>query len=226
MLKFWTAFFLTVSALCPFAIAQEEDSGGWAVVAKAGTQGFGADVHRTLVPRTLNLRAGASFFQYTLDFSDDGIDYAGQLRLAGVPVNLDYYPFKNWFRLSAGMVINLNRAVGTAKPNQGQIDINGRLYPASQIGEVKGTFRFNRVAPFLGIGFSNPIKRRGHWGVTFDIGGIYHGRPRFPITVSGPLSSQLDTDLRLQEADVEKDVESYRLYPIVQLGISYRLGRK
>jgi hypothetical protein len=224
-MKLHFALALLVATSLPYSSAYAQNS-GWAVVAKAGTQGFGADIHRELIPKTLNLRTGASFFQYSMDFDDHGIKYGGQLRLAAVPVMLDIYPFKNWFRISAGFEVNLNRAVGTAMPYQGTITINHRTYPVDQIGQLKGTFEFNRFAPLLGLGFSNPIKQGRHWGVTFDIGGIYHGKPRFPITVSGPLFSQLSSDLKNQQIDVEKDVEKYPFYPIVQLGISYHFGKQ
>lgn len=209
--------------LSPFAFGQDS---GWAVVAKAGTQGFGADVHRALVPKTLNLRAGASFFQYSLDYDDNGIAYGGQLRLGAVPVTLDVYPFKNWFRMSAGLEFNLNRAVGTAKPYQGLVSIHGRSYTVDQIGQLRGTFQFNRVAPLVSIGFCNPIKKNKHWGFFSEIGVLYHGRPRFPISISGPLSSQLSADLLAQRVSVEQDVKKYRFYPILQLGIAYHFGRK
>ncbi len=205
--------------LSPCAYPQES---GWAVVAKVGTVGIGADVHRELVPKVLNLRVGASFFRYTADFRDQGISYEGKLKLGAVPVVLDVYPFKNWFRLGGGVFVNLNRVEATGKPDQqGQITINGHSYDFSELGQLNGKVEFDRASPYFGIGFGNPIKDHKHWGFYVDLGGIYHGRPDATLSASGALVPQLQADLKEQELRFENDARKYVFFPIVQFGISY-----
>jgi hypothetical protein len=195
---------------------------GWAVVGKVGTVGIGADVHRAIVPHILNLRVGASFFRYSTGFTDKGVDYAGKLKLGAVPVVLDVYPFKNWFRLGGGLFVNLNRVEGTGKPNQqGQITINGRSYPVAQIGQLDGTVKFNRVAPYFGLGFGNPIKQNKHWGFYVDLGAIYHGHPGAMLSTTNTTVPQLQIDLKQQEVRFENDVKGYTFFPIIQFGVSY-----
>jgi len=209
-------------ALLAFPMAVAADS-GWAVVGKAGTVGIGADVHRAIVPRTLNLRVGASFFRYSLDFTNESIHYGGNLKLGAVPAVLDVYPFRNWFRLGGGLFVNLNRIEGAARPNQqGQITINGHAYPIAQIGQLDGSVRFNRVAPYFGLGFGNPIKRSKHWGFWVDLGAMYHGHADATLTTTIAGIPQLQTDLKQQEVRFENDARKYTLFPIVQFGVSYR----
>jgi len=205
--------------LSPCAYSQDS---GWAVVAKVGSVGIGADVHRELVPKTLNLRVGASFFRYTADIRDRGIDYEGKLKLGAVPVVLDVYPFRNWFRLGGGVFVNLNRLDGAGKPDQlGQITINGHSYPASALGQLEGKVEFKRASPYFGIGFGNPIKQDKHWGFYVDLGAMYHGRPDATLSVTNAIIPQLQVDLKQQELRFEDDARKYAFFPIVQLGVSY-----
>lgn len=204
--------------LSPCLMAQDT---GWAVVAKAGTVGFGADVHRSLVPKVLNLRVGASFFRHSLDISDNDIDYSGRLKLGAVPIMADVYPFKNWFRLGGGVFINLNEVDGTAKPSQGLITINGHTYSTDEVGQLEASVKFNRASPYFGIGFSNPIKRSRHWGVTFDLGVMYHGQPDATLAASGVPSAQLAIDITQQVQRFENDAQKYTIFPILQFGVSY-----
>jgi hypothetical protein len=198
---------------------------GWAVVGKAGSMGFGADIHRQLAPKLLNLRFGAGFFQISADFSNKDINYGATLKLGAVPIGVDVYPFKNWFRLEGGLLINLNGVDGTAKPNQGQIQINGHTYSADQVGQLNATLRVNRAAPFLGLGFGNPIKRGKHWGFTFDLGAMYHGHPKAVLSATKTLSTQLQSDLQQQQQSIENDAKKYTFFPIIQFGISYHFSK-
>jgi len=213
---------LMVIAASSSAVAQE---GGWAVVGRAGTLGIGAEVHRLLVPEVLTFRAGAQFFRYSTGFAESDISYSARLKLGTVPIGLDVYPFKNWFRLSGGLIINFNEVTGVAKPVVGQITINGIRYTVTQIGELDASIKFNRAAPFFGLGFGRTFKEGKHWGVTFDLGAMYHGQAGLTLTTTLPPSSQLQSDMRKQEQNFKNDAKDYTLYPIIQFGLSYRFGK-
>jgi hypothetical protein len=209
--------------VCSSMVAAQE--GGWAVAGRGGTLGVGADLHRALVPGWLTFRAGATFFRYSMNVSDNGIDYHGTLKLGGVPIGLDLYPFKNWFRLQGGLMINLNEVSATAKPMAGQIAINGVRYSVAQLGQMEAVVKFNRAAPYFGLGFGRPFKRGKHWGFLFDAGAMYHGEARLRLTTTVPASAMLQNDLRQQERQFENDARDYRLYPVIQFGVTYRFGQ-
>jgi hypothetical protein len=215
--------FATILLVGPFAAAQDS---GWGVVGKVGTEGIGADVHRAIVPKVLNLRAGASFFRYSADFSDKDINYSGRLKLGAVPIVLDVYPFRNWFRLGGGLFVNLNEVTGTAKPDSGHITINGHSYTADQIGELDAKIKFNRAAPYFGLGFSNPLRKGKHWGFYFDLGAIYHGHPVATMSTTKVPSAQLQADLNQQVVRFNSDAKRFGIFPIIQFGISYHFGKK
>ncbi len=209
---------ITLGIACSSAFSQES---GWAVGAKVGTEGIGADLHRQIVPNILNLRIGGSFFPFSRTFSEDDIDYEGELRLAALPVLLDVYPFKNWFRLEGGLMINFNEALGTAVPRQGQIDIGDNTYPADLIGQLKGDVKFNRTSPYFGLGFCNPIKKGKRWGFLFDIGAMYHGQGDVTLTTSTTPPPQLLIDLKREEQNVEDEIRKFTFFPLIQFGVSF-----
>ena len=213
------SLFLVLGISCQSALAENEGS-DWAIDAKIGTLGIGADVSRALVRGVLNLRIGASFFSYSDEFNAQEIDYSGELRLGAVPIALDVFPLKNWFRLGGGFIVNLNQVTGTAVPRQGVFDIGDNTYNAQEIGQLKAKAQFNRIAPYFGLGFNNPVKKKGHWGFFVDLGAIYHGQPSFNLTATNT-NPQLQADLNKEIQKVENEIKDYKFFPVIQLGVSY-----
>ena len=222
MHKIGCFFALLLLTVVPALSAAEDNQGrGWAVDVKAGTLGVGADLNRSIVPRVLNLRVGASFFKYSTNFTDKGIDYKADLKLGAVPIAVDVFPFKNWFRLGGGAVINLTEVDGTGQASTGSLTIGGHQYTLESIGQLNAVLKANRVAPYFGIGFNNPIKRSGHLGFFMDLGVLYHGTPAVKLTTTKTIP-QLQADIEKQTQDVNNDIKDYKLFPVVQLGLSYK----
>ena len=213
--------FLFIVTAPSFAVAQRNDL---ALVGRAGTLGFGAEVHKLLIPEVLSFRAGGQFYRDSVDLTVNGIDYNAKLTLGTVPIALDIYPFKNWFRLNGGMMINFNGASGTAVPKNNQVTINDVPYTTAEIGQLHGSVKINRVAPFFGVGFGRTFKEGRHWGVTFDLGAMYQGEMKLSLATTLPASPQLRNDLRQQEQRFNNDVKDYSLFPFLQFGVFYRFG--
>jgi hypothetical protein len=217
---------LVVMLLACAAIAadQEKPGSGWAVDVKVGSLGIGADVSRSIIPRVLNFRTGASFFNYSADFDEKGITYGADLKLGAVPIAIDVFPFKNWLRLGGGVIINLNEVKGTGKAKEGTtdtIDIGDGSYSLSALGQVNGKVKFNRVAPYFGLGFNNPIKTNGHLGFFVDLGMMYHGSPTAAITTTNSFPG-LQENINKQLQDTNKDLKDFKFFPVIQMGLSYK----
>jgi hypothetical protein len=204
------------------ATGQEKPGSGWAVDVKAGTFGIGGDLSRSIVPRALNLRVGASFFPYTTDFDEEGISYNARLKLSAIPIALDAFPFKNWFRISGGVVINLNEVTGTARSAEGTVDLGGTTYNLSSLGQLNGKVKFNRASPYFGLGFNNPIKKSGHLGFFTDLGVMYHGNPKASLTVTNQSIPGLQQSIDKEVQEVNQDLEGFSWFPVIQFGLSYK----
>ena len=214
-------FILAISSAAQAAEKEDSQGRGWALDAKVGTMGIGADVSRSIVPRVLNLRVGASFFSYSADITQSGIDYSGEMKLGAIPIALDVFPFKNWFRIGGGVAVNLNQIEGTGLPNTGTITIGDVQYTPQDIGQVEGKLKFNRAAPYLGFGFNNPIKRKGRVGFFTDFGFMYHGTPKPSLTTTKSIPG-LQTEIDQELQNINQDIQDYKIFPVIQFGLSVR----
>lgn len=188
-----------------------------------GSLGAGGQVSWLLLPGKLALRVGAHRYNYNHDTSADGIDYAGQLKLKSEMLTLDWHPFEGRFHLSAGMVANGNQFDLNAKPSAGgTYTINGKTYTAAQVGTLSAKVDFPNTAPYLGLGWGDSTERAGLHFIG-DIGVVSQGTPRAKITATGAAADpSLATDIQQAEAELRNKLNSFKLYPLVQLGLAYR----
>ena len=87
---------------------------------------------------------------------------------------------------------------------------------------MDGKVKFNRAAPYFGLGFDNPIKKTGHFGFFVDLGLMYHGDPTATLTATKPLTTRMQQDLDKQILKTNNDIKDYHIFPKIQLGLSYK----
>lgn len=214
-------FMLVVTAaLVPSASAQ------FGFAARASTMGFGADVSYAVQPK-LNVRLGGSYFTYTtsdvITQDDISVQYDADATLGSAQAIADFFPFRNLFRLSGGVMLNLNEANGrvfAVEPytlNQGQP--NEKTFSPERVGSLSAVMGYqSKLSPYFGLGLGNPTK--GGIGFELEIGALYAGRPKIEMTGTGLIGPTADQAPRLQEG-----TQSFRLYPMVSLGLSFGTGK-
>lgn len=204
------------------------DARGWNVGLKGGTLGLGVDVS-TSINDKLGVRFNINGLKYGMDEEIDDIDYDGDLKLLTAGLLMDYYPLEaSSFRVSAGVYYNDNKFTGSARPTAGTtVDINGIAYDATEVGQLNAEITFNKVAPYVGIGWGNDTFTKG-WSYSFDLGVMYHGTPEADLVATRG-SAVSDVEFALIEANVEAEkqslqdeIDSYRFYPVVMVGVNYR----
>lgn len=192
----------------------------------AGTLGFGAHVSVPLRP-ALNLRLGVSGYHYDFSSSTSDVDYNFRLKLQTIEALLDWYPMDNAFHLSAGLIHNGNKITSVARPSAtGTYTINGNTYSAAQAGVVNGNTEFRTAAPYLGIGWGNPVSDKKGWGFTSDLGVMFQGSPSSTLTSSGCTAStqicdQLQNDLAAETTSLDQKTNNFKYYPVLRVGVSY-----
>ena len=212
----------------PTEIAQlGEDAGtsGWAIVPKAGTLGLGADLVAEIIPH-LNGRIGISGLNVNAEVSSDRIDYDGDVSLGGIPLFVDWYPAKSGFRVTGGLVINNNKVELDSQDRDRTVTIGDREFTVSDVGDLEGEVEFNDIAPYIGIGFGNPVKPGRQWGFTVDLGIMFQGKGDVNINATNASQAALDLGLNAQlereEEDVQDEVDNFQVYPILQIGVTYQ----
>lgn len=197
-----------------------------AVVAKAGTLGLGADIVAPIFEHA-NARVGANLYNVNRNLNRNGIDYEGKGELRSVSVLGDWFPIRaSAFRLTGGLMYNGNKGKLHAKPMSGSTyEFNGTTYQASDVGTADGDISWRRMAPYLGIGWGNPVERATDWSFNMDVGVMFQGAPhaRLNVTCGAALPQvqcdQLQSDAAAEEAKLKSDTRKYRLFPVLSLGI-------
>lgn len=217
---------LAFAILSAFAVsaAQAKDIG---VTAELGTTGIGAHI---VVPvyDHLNARFGLNGLNYNYNTTANSVDYDFNLRMQTFDALADYYPSAGGsFRITGGLVYNNNKIDATAKPTAGgTYTFNGNTYSSASAGTVNGTVDFNKVAPYLGIGWGNAVAANKGWGFTADIGVLFQGSPNTTLTNSGCTAgaacTTLASDLAAEQAKVNDKASNFRYLPVVRVGATYR----
>ena len=205
-------------ALAGLLAAGTAAADGFALGAKAGTLGLGLEGTKGLTDK-FNLRLGLNSYSYEFDEDASGIRYDAEFDLKSTAAIIDWHPFSGSFRLSAGFVHNKNQVTLTARPS-GNVTIGNTVYSPAAAGTISGDVKFKSGAPYAGIGFGNAVSKGVPFGVTFEVGVLFQGSPDVSLRSNSPLVSE--SDLRREEQEAEADLEDFKTYPVISLGISYR----
>lgn len=216
----------SVAALClavATAHASQSAFSNVAVGLGIGTDGVGVVATTSVIPGRLNVNLGVSDFSHSFSFNADDSRYHADLRLGAVPLTLSFYPFGGNFSVDAGAFINLNRASITGIPQaDGTYTINGHVYTGSEVGSVTGATHFNQVAPYVGIGWGNPLAG-GPWTLRVNAGAIYEGSANVSLSATGAANNpQLASDVNAARASLNDHLSFMNWWPVVTIGISRR----
>ena len=207
-----------------------------ALSGKAGTLGLGAELTLGISPQT-DGRLGVNAFSYSQRRAAGHNDYDATARLRTATALLDWNPGAGSFHVTGGLVWNDNRVDGRSRPSAaGTYDIAGVQVPVSVVGRLDGRADFNQFAPYLGLGWGNPIQSpvtsTRRLGAVFDAGVIFQGSPKVHLTPVIPANSPilsipggreaLNILVQREERDLEDESSKYRYYPVVSLGVWYR----
>ncbi len=215
-----------VAAIAVVALVCSTWASAQPVAFQAGTTGLGIEVGAGLSDH-IGIRAsyGAGSVPYSITRS--GIRYDSRAKPRVGLLNLDVHPFGGVFRLSAGLAYNGTRIEGTADTSSGTIVLNNVTYNTSEIGTVEGEVHFANWAPYLGLGWGSAAKGSTGFFFTSDFGAVYS-----PATgsVTGncapflapPVCASLQSDLRAEADAFRREVETYKFYPVIRIGLGYR----
>jgi hypothetical protein len=199
-------------------VVQSESEGrsGAALTAKASTLGLGADLNLSLSD-SMAARFGfnsGSYYSATSNITG----YDADVLLQTINAMVDWYPFEGSFRTSGGLFYNNNKATFTAIPGPSGIIIGG-----STLSSLESTVTFNAVAPYLGIGWGNPVAKDKGWGLTTDIGVLFQGTPNVDLVGTCVLNcTNFPNDLAAEQARLEDEVKNFKYWPVLSIGITYQ----
>ena len=224
---------LTLTALCLIlsaygAPARAADS-RMGLDLKLGTLALGGDVV-VKVNEAVNVRLGYTGFSRRVDFTENSVNYRGDARLSSPSLLVDWALVGGDCRVTAGAIAMKSHVDAIGHPSSVQTyTIGNSVYSTNDISSLTGRAEFgNSVAPYLGFGWGNLLKSKGHWSWVADLGVVYAGSPS--VTLSAPCApdasvqtcSALQADLALERENTVQDIMRLKWYPVANLGVGYR----
>ncbi|MBU1776312.1 MAG: hypothetical protein KJ899_06695 [Gammaproteobacteria bacterium] len=219
---------LGMLALCAsFATAVQAE--GLGVYINGGTTGFGLGL--ATGTDTLTGRLSFDTWKRTFTQNDSNGSYTGDLKLQNLSALVDWYPFAGTFRTTFGLVANGNKATLKANAVSGTYTFDGTPYDVNDVGSFSAEMKFNSTAPYLGVGWGNPVAKDKTWGFVMDLGVMFQGAPKVTATATCSASyatnfpadcAQMQSDVAAGATQLEEDLKDYKYYPVVSVGLSYR----
>jgi len=217
-----TAKVCGLNILLLFFLAGLSFAAGTGIAVRVNTLGADIDVDHAYSD-SIAARVGLNYFTYSYDAKKSNIDYDLDLKLKSLALLLDWHPGQGSFRISGGVLWNGNKVDADAKSST-SYKVGDNTYTSAELGKLTGDIEFNKVAPYLGLGWDTSFGKDGGWGFVFEIGAVYQGSANVDLSATGTLANDptFKKDLAKEESDFEDDLSNYKIYPVVALGVSYR----
>ena len=211
-------FYAVVFSVITAGLAAAQTT-GVGIAAKVGTLGYGGDLTIGL-GQYLSFRGGYNTLALKRDVDLDEATVKGKLAWQTIPLLLDWHPWGQGFRVSAGGVINDNAIKLSADMKQ-TLELENTEY---SVESLDGSITFNRGSLYLGIGYGNAAGTDGRWHFACDFGVMYHGEPEVNAhaTARDPAQqANLDRDLQMETDNLQHDMKGFQYYPVIAVGVSY-----
>jgi hypothetical protein len=200
---------LALSAVATVASAGE-------IYAGVGTQG-GVVGAGTSINSVLSARGEFNYLNYNDNYSSDNVNYNAKLKYQNGGVYLDFHPFSNGLRLTAGALVGNDKLDGTANSSQGTYTINGNSYSAAG-QSLNATLTFPTVRPYIGIGYGHT--QSAGLGFYADLG-VAYGKPSVNLNASSGLAAAAASDLAAEQSSLQSKANDLKYMPVLNIGLSY-----
>lgn len=189
----------------------------YAASLQMGTLGINLEAIRSFGPE-INARIGFSFYSQDINNLGSSSDYTtmSKLNLLSFFTFADWFPFNSSFRLTGGLIVNLNKGSMTLTPLKTYYDGN-IAYTPEKLGNLTADIDFNKIAPYIGLGFGNPTAGKPGLGFSIDIGTFYQGSPKASMTANKLLEPSASQAYILQN-----NIKWFKFYPVLSFGLTYK----
>ena len=205
-----------------------EDEGyewpGISIGPKIGTTGVGGDVTLGLAS-FLNLRSGVNYasFGWKQKFGD--VKYDTEMDMLSVPLLVDLYPGGGHFRITGGAYVQPGTELSLSATPGSAVQIGHHTYAPDVVGTLSGDVELSSMfTPYLGIGFGNTVGEDQWLTFSLDLGVVYQPYDVTLTSNGAGMTTKLDTfreDMKLEQKNLEKDMENYQFFPVLTLGVAY-----
>lgn len=200
---------------------------GVAIGASASTNGLGVNVTAALT-RSIAVRVGYEAFSksfsepYVYNIEDIEFNITPDIKVGGITANVDFYLLKGLY-LTGGVVQTRFDAGATLEPTEPMM-IGEIEYQPEDIGELTVSLLPERsLAPYAGIGFGRTISRDKKLAFNFEMGAYHMGSYVVDMQGTALLQGNSDNESVQRINTVLSEISWSGIYPVVKLGLSFRL---
>jgi hypothetical protein len=223
----------------PRAAGMRGETGKVGIAVNSSTLGVGFETGVS-IGRSVNVRGGANFFNYSRTFNYDGISYKGNLNFRNSHLLLDWFPFHRGFHMSGGALLyNGNKISANASASAGQpFTLGSNTYYSGNANPVTGTgnLSFRKVAPMVSFGFGNLVPRTRHFSFGFDAGIAFVGIPQTKLALQGTACTDatqanclnaatdptIHSNIVAQQSKLNNKAKYAQYWPAIGLSFGYR----
>lgn len=139
------------------------------------------------------------------------------IKMGSIGAIVDFHPFANAFKISAGYSVIMTELQGTAlvKDSVQQGDI---MISPQEVGQINIGLTMKPSA-YIGLGFGRAVPRK-RLGFTFEVGAYYIKQPTLSFKVTGMLEPTSS-----QESVLQGNLSGLSWLPVVNFGLNFRLGK-
>ena len=218
---------LVVPAVAVASAALAAPASAQSVYAGIGTTGFTLGYAHTY-SAALGARAEVSMTpSLSRTYTQDGIDYGGDIRNRRAAALFDWHPMAGVFRLTAGLSAGSTSGDFYGAPSTGgtiTIGSSTVTYGPADRYDVKA--EFPSAMPYVGLGFGHTPA--SGWGFHADVG-LLVGKAKITGALSPSLAAKIAATGRDPQAELEAELATVRDktdsmigVPVLSLGVSYR----
>ncbi len=193
---------------------------GAAIGGSLGTTGIGVEGTFFLTD-WLNFRVTGNYLSMSYKTTSGRIDYEYDYTSVGTLFLLDFYPgFFRSFRVSAGLTMK-DTEVSIRGESRGNLVIGGNNFTPAQLGRLRGKASYDTFAPYIGVGFGNPVHPDSLVTFFMDFGLLFQGYS-LRLSSDGTAPNQVkEAGLRELRSDITDKLDWLKIYPVITAGIAY-----
>ncbi len=192
---------------------------GTSVQLQLGTQGVGLGLRYDFTPK-FGLKLGGNFIaaktNRDLNFNDFKVHVGAQGQHNNLSLTGDYALIPA-LRVVVGAAYQLNTNLKADMTPTEQVEANGIVLEAHEIGDLNIDVSYKGVAPYFGLGIGRGTPKN-RFNVSADLGTYYLNSPQVVVVGTEYLSGNDVNGPKLQE-----NLKGYRWLPVLQVNLNIRL---
>ncbi len=201
--------------------AAQPSVAGFSLGVKGGTLGFfGAEATYRFNP-WISVVGSVNGSQFDVNKSTRNVSMDGKLQLFTTGASLGIHPFKNSFKILLGIFYDGNELKLDDVRLKQDVNVGGVVITPAQVGRAQLNVHYNRVTPYLGVGFDTPFYEGCPLSLTGEVGVLLQFSPKAKIQRNGLNNFPAARNYLEKQAEKSASKPLLKYFPVIAIGIKY-----